>query len=385
MSGSGSASSPTVFCGPPWRARLAGLAPLVVLGIAYAITYRLLGCGVEGSGIYVDPVRDTGRFLATAAVRIPMLLAGGIAGFSADWLTLKPEVGPALIVTGWAAALALGVLLRACWRLLDEPVRRRLRWLLTGSVLGLLPAAAAPPSDRMLFVPAIGLMAALAAVLIQAWRAWQARRKQRRSGRSRHRLLVGAGVLLGLIHLILAPLYGVAIQSALITQSRASLETAASSALAGVENDSVIVLPGADHVISLYLPLIYAHREGVFPGDWRTLSLAPHDHWLRRPRPRSLELEVVDGVMMRSLFEELYRDRRHPLPAGTVLDRRLLRVEILEDEQGAPTRIAFEFDRDLDDPSLRFLIWREGRLQRAVLPAVGGETYIERELGPAGF
>jgi hypothetical protein len=89
--------------------------------------------------------------------------------------------------------------------------------------------------------------------------------------------------------------------------------------------------------------------------------------------------------MLRSTFEELYRDSQHSLLPGTTVDRGLIRAEILAGTSGGPTRVAFHFDRDLDDPSLSFLIWQDGELRPAVLPAIGEEKLIERTLGPVGF
>jgi hypothetical protein len=229
----------------------------------------------------------------------------------------------------------------------------------------------------MLLVPSIGLSAALATLLVQAWRSWRARQR---------RWLVPAGAFLAAIHLLLAPLLTIYVQTVVIDQSRVSLELAASPVVRTTSGKETIVVFAPDHVVGLYLPLLVHHLEGPVPRSWRPLSIAPYDHHLRRSGPRTLELRVEEGgVMLRSLFEVLYRDARRILPVGSTVDRGLFQAEILAARDGAPTHIAFHFDRDLDDSSLSFLVWQDGELRPADLPAVGQELLIERTLGPAGF
>lgn len=359
------------------RARLRDLAPIVVLGGAYALTYKLLGYSSSGSGVYHDPIEDPAAFLAFVATGVPALLASAIVGFSADFWFSIPSLHAAQVIVGLLAILCLVVLLRACWYEFNDPTRTALRWLLAGSALSLLPIAAVFPSDRMLLVPGIGLSAAIATILVHAFRSWRPRRRW---------LLVGVGGYLAIVHLVLAPLFAVGIQGFLITHGRRSFEIASSPVVAAAGGKEAIVIFAPDHIVGLYLPQMIEHLGNPAPKSWRPLSIAPFDHWLRRPGERTLELEVVEGgVMLRSLFEELYRDPAERLIPGTILDRGLLQVEIVAANNRGPTRVAFHFDRDLSDPTLYFLIWEEGDLRVADLPAVGEERFVRRTLGPAGF
>jgi hypothetical protein len=369
----------TLLGGPAMdlRSRLTDLIPLVGIGAVYALVYRLLGYGGAGTGIYHHPVQDPLGFLGAAVTGIPTLLASGIAGFSADFWFTTPSLRTAQVVVGCVAVLGLLAVLRACWPQLDEPHRRGLRWLLAGSALSLIPVAAAFPSDRMLLVPGIGLVAALATVLVQAYRSWRSRRRWS---------VIAAGGYLAAVHLILAPLFCLFIHTILITTGRRSLELAASPVVVEAGGRETILVFAPDHVVSIYLPHMIEYLAGPPPTSWRPLSIAPFDHRLRRTGPRSLELEVVDdGVMLRSIFEALYRDPRNGLAPGTIVDRGLLRAEIMSANDRGPTRVAFHFDRDLSDPALYFLVWEDGELREADLPAVGEEVFLKRTLGPGGF
>lgn len=359
------------------RPRLGRLGPVLVLGAAYALTYRLLEFDSSGSGIYHDPLQDPAGFLKGVVTGVPTLLASGIAGFGADFWFTHPTLRPVQVIAGCLAVVALLGLLLICWPKLGESVRRGLRWLLPGSALSLIPVAAVFPSDRMLLVPGIGLAAALAAVLGQAYRSWRTR------GR---RLLVGAGGYVAIVHLLFAPLLTVGIQFLLIKSGHRALELAASPVVAEAGGRDAILLFAPDHAVSLYLPVIIDHLGEPPPRSWRPLSIAPYDHWLRRTGPRTLELEVAEGgVMLRSVFEALYRDPAKRLVPGTTIDRGVLQAEVVAANDRGPTRVAFHFDRDLSDPSLYFLVWQEQELRRADLPALGEEVFLERSLGPGGF
>jgi hypothetical protein len=359
------------------RSRLVRLTPIVGLGVVYALVYRLLGYGGSGSGVYHSPIQDPMGFLGAVVTGVPTLLASGIAGFGADFWFAAPSLRPAQVIVGCLAALGLLGVLRACWPHADDATRRGLRWLLTGSALSLIPVAAVFPSDRMLLVPGIGLAAALATVLVQAFRSWRTRRRW---------LVIGAGGFIAVVHLLLAPFLTIGLQTLLIKHNRKSLELAASPVVVEAGSKETVLIFAPDHVVSVYMPVMIDHLEGPAPKSWRPLSMAPYDHWLRRTGPRALELEVVKGgVMLRSVFEELYRDPENQLTPGTIIDRGLLRAEILAANDRGPTRVAFHFERDLSDPMLYFLIWQDGELRGANLPAIGEEVFLRRTLGPGGF
>jgi hypothetical protein len=359
------------------RARLTGLAPLALLGAIYVTVYKLLDYGGEGSGVYFHPLHEPVEYLIAMITRIPTLLGGAILGVSTDLWFAAPQARSVQVIIGCASVFLLMALLRSCRPDLDDRTRRALRWLLAGSLLSFLPIVSTFPSDRMLLVPGIGITAALAAILVVGFRSWRARRR---------RLVVAVCGLLALLHLIIAPVYGIWIQTLLVKQSHETLALADSPVVRDCGGLDTVVIFAPDHVASLYMPVLIGHLGGPAPKSWRPLSIARCDHMLKRTGPCTLELEALDGgVMMQSIFELLYRSPKKRLSAGAIVDRGMLRVEIMDEETRGPTRIAFHFDRNLADPGLRFLIWTEGKLRVAELPEVGEELFIERTLGPAGF
>jgi hypothetical protein len=62
-----------------------------------------------------------------------------------------------------------------------------------------------------------------------------------------------------------------------------------------------------------------------------------------------------------------------------------IRATVLAVDEQGPTRVRFDFEKPLDDPSLLFLVEREGKLVRATMPPVGGTTSVPYSKGALGF
>jgi hypothetical protein len=117
--------------------------------------------------------------------------------------------------------------------------------------------------------------------------------------------------------------------------------------------------------------------------SFRVLSMAATEHVLRRTDPHTIELETPQGTLLDGGWPSLYRAHTRPLPTGTVIPLVGGEVEVLADREGRPTRVAFHFEKRLDDPELRFLEWREGTFRRFTVPEVGQSITVKR--GPAFF
>ncbi len=367
-----------VLAGPgPLRRRAGALAPAVLLVVGYLVAYRALGYGAVHSGLYFDPMGDPAGFLRELPARLGALLGGGIAAFPADLWFYGGEIRTVQVIVG-ALAVCLFLLL---FHGLPAGERRPLRWLVAGAILSLLPAAATFPSDRMLLVASPGLGAAVAAILVHARRAWRERGP-------RWRRAVAGGAFLALVHLFLSPVQLLAFQGTLIVQRRAAEAAALEAELdpgAPAGSQDVVVLAAPDHLAGIYLPAVRWLQGALAPRSWRVLSLARCDHVCTRRDERTLELATRGGRMMDTPFDLLYRSSRLPFRRGDIVEAGLFRVEVLETDGVGPTRVSFRFDRPLEDPSIVFLSWREGRLCRTSMPAVGGTLDIPWTIGPAGM
>jgi hypothetical protein len=135
-----------------------------------------------------------------------------------------------------------------------------------------------------------------------------------------------------------------------------------------------IVLVNGTFVSSLYLPSLLARQWS--PGSWSILSLAPHDHRLTRADARTLILETLDGAMLNTLPERIVLRSNEELFVGDRFQTGTFTAEILEADDRGPTRVAYEFDRNLDDPGLALVARSGGSWQRLSALALGEDLVL---------
>jgi hypothetical protein len=109
------------------------------------------------------------------------------------------------------------------------------------------------------------------------------------------------------------------------------------------------------------------------PRAWWPLSIAPFDHRLTRTGERAGELELEGG--------EFFRAEEQPLVVGQQVALDGMTVTVLDANGPRPTRVGFVADVPLEDPSLLFLVWKDGGLRRTPLPPVGQSLVLRAETG----
>ncbi|MCY1073037.1 hypothetical protein [Archangium lansingense] len=350
------------------KERLRSIAPAALLGLVYLVAYKLRGYGAYGSGSYMDPVGEPGRFLVGALARIPVLLGGLLLEVPADiWVAGEP-VRPPLVVIGLFGLGLLVLLVRAAWPFLSEDERRHCRWLFLGAALSLLPVAATFPSNRLLLVPGLGGSVAVALVLVHAWRS--------RARGWRPRGVAAGAAVLALMHLVLAPLLW-PLMTLAFWQGRVQLEPVAQTLERELDyqrlpQQRLVVLPMPVAMTSMYIPMVMATRGMPKPLAWWQLSLSPEPHVLTRTGPDSIELTLTRNQFLTSEFEGVFRGvSSHPLRQGAQVKLKGLTVTVLETNDKGPTRLGFTFDRPLEDPSFVFLRWKDDALRPFTPPPVG--------------
>ncbi|MFZ5470270.1 MAG: hypothetical protein ACOZIN_12615 [Myxococcota bacterium] len=350
------------------RERLGALLPAGLLGLAYVVVYKLGNYGAFGSGIYIDPSATPGAFLVALPPRLLAMVAAQLVAFPADFWLYFEHLRPVQVSLGALALVGSGWLLRRAIRGLAEVERRGLTWLLAGAGLSLLPVAATFPTNRLLLLPSLGGSALLAVLIRHAWRASPFERAW--------------AVVLVLLHVPLAVL-GWGSQYAAFGSAGPRVEK---TLVVPLDPSLHVVIPLApDPSVALYAPVVRSYRGAPQPRSWWTLSLAPFDHLLTRTAEDALELEVVGGHMLSTVFEQMVRAPQFPLREGDQVTLRGFTATVREASSQGPRRLAFRFDRPLDDPSLLFLEWKEGALRPLELPKVGESRRLARELGPLGF
>ena len=350
--------------------RCLALVPCAALGMGYLALYRTLGYGAAGSGIYLDPMAVPWLYLAAAPGRFLSLAAGQFLSVASEAPVIVPSTAPWVQGAGLAALLWLAWALQHVWPHLAPEERRTLRWLLAGAALSMLPLLAAITTVRLLLVPSIGASAAIAVVIRHWWR-----------GRRRARVALPARTLayvFVMLHLVAAPLLW-PLQAFAIRHFVDGSNAVMYAAQAGIEDltsKRVVVVNAPDPYIGLYPIIVGRHMGLPFPRSWWTLSMAPHDMRLLRTGTNCLEMVLVNGHMMRTVFEQLLRDPEEPLRTGDTVQLDGMTVTVLETDAQGPTRLSFQFDAPLEDPQYVFLAWKDDALKPLVLPAPGNEILL---------
>lgn len=352
-----------LLAGPgPISRRLAALVPITLVVAAWLAAYKLHGYGAANSTMYVDPFVQPLDWLMNLPARLAVTGGAALIGFPADlWMSpglrIPLAIAAALLVTG------LAFLLRAAARELPPDESRHLRWLFAGALISLLPVTSTSPSNRLLLAGSLGAAACLAVVLRQAWRL---------KGKF---LPVALG--LGFFHLVLPPLLWLAFSFAFsMGNARAeriqrTLEAeldqtkVANQRLVALWNDPFGTMATAANWIASGAPA---------PRALWTLSLAPAEHRYTRTGPSTLELDLAAESRLLTSEVEFFCRPPGSTPFESVeLDG--LSVQVIDRDKAGIRKVRFEFDRELEDPSLVFLGWKDGAMHVVAPPPMGDSLY----------
>lgn len=339
--------------------RLRAALPWMIAVALWAILYRALGHGVQGSGLYVDPLGEPAAFLAAAPARLLVLLLAQFGAPPSDVWNSLPYGTPA-----WGVVPALLVLGLIAW-LLGPWLRRdrTARFWALGLVFSLVPVCGTFPEDRLLLLGSVGGSALIARVV--ALLAGEPLEAARRGTR----VLAGAWLALSLV---VAPLL-LPLRSLTMWRYQKRLETARESAFSLVRPPArqLVLLDAPDYYFSTMMLLTRMATPDPIPTHTLCLAGTLHGVHIRRVDPNALEVRPVGGFLSRP-FDRLYRGRTAPMHKGQAFYAGGAFITITEvDEHGAPRAALFRFDWSVDNPHLVFAGWKSGRYVRVRLPRVG--------------
>lgn len=335
------------------RARLKALIPAALVGLAFVIVYRLTGSGAWGGATYIDPVQEPLVYLSNAPARLLAMVGSWTSHLPADlWLTL-PRARPLLIGLG-VVGLGLWPFLWKWLRLDEEPDARAVTWLSFGALLGVLPFLATFPTDRLMIGPSLGLAALLACALRAAWR------------RRRWAVVIWLGLALGVsvpASWVLVPKMLSAWRDGVLT---AALKPQGVDSWAGRR---VVLIDCSDFAVGVYTVPALATLGEPLPAAWNLLSAAMAAHRLARIDERIFQLEIRDGRILDTVFEQNARADRFPLRVGDEVRLKHLTVTVLGVDQGKPNRIEVALH---DSPeAYTFVRWNGHTVERVELPPPG--------------
>lgn len=351
------------------RARALWLSPLVLLTVTWNAVYRLLGFGVHGSGVYVDPAYEPGRFAAFAVSRLPEVLREQLALPYVFYFATPDWLDPYLDVVSYALVAAVAWLLLR--RLRDRP---ELGFWATGMLLSALPVCALPVTPRLLFMTGLGAFAIVGTLVAEVFG---------RSAGHRSPVLAGTAGALLVVHVGVAAVHAPFTPRRLVSHEAAVRRVQASLPSGEGSEDKMVLVANTSNYFLTLLARIYQHADGeVIAPVMHVLGSSRDRVLLNRVDENTLRL-VPDGGYLREPWSHMMRSPDEAFTPGHTIVLHGLRV-VVEDvtSDGRPARVRLEFD-DANDPRLQWIAWN-GALQRyepVTLPEIGRAVALPSSAG----
>lgn len=358
--------------------RVRALAPHGVVVVAWALAYRLGGFGATDSGFYREPTAAPLAYARTALGHIPVLIMGQWTPVPSDIASGVPPGGSAALTLCWIGVATIAVLVFLFATLVRRD--RVARFFAFGACLSLAPIAATFPQDRLLFYVGLGSMGLLSRLayafleepaLLPSSRWWR----------------LPAGMVLVLLlamHLVLAALaapLSIAYEEAVSGKMLSAIASVPSEPALSAQDLILVNPPDFVYTAAAILP-VKRLAGAPTPRRLRVLSASPTSMRITRVDARSLRVHLDDGLfnVPMTLY---YRAPEVELAVGTRVILAGFSAEVAgSNATGNPDQVLFRFATPLEDPSLRWLEWRDGVYAPWRPPSIG-ET--ERLAAPKGI
>ena len=348
----------------PLASRLRALTGPGVVLAGYAALYWWFGYGVGGSDLYLDPLRQPGRFAVAVLERVPMLLLGQLALPWSDVSGAVDVLWPGSSV--WVALTSAALVGAILWVMRPALRLATVRFFATGMALSCIPIAGAFPADRLLWFVGVGGMAWVAIFVLDVVQRIDTRRSAR-----------ALAVLLIVIHGVLSPPL-LASRSRSMEFTGHPLRVASNTLPAGPEIEGktlILVNPPADPIAG-YLLMQRAANGVPRPERLRWLAVGSTAVDLHRVDERTLIVRQHGGFYPRPT-ERMLRSRSHPFRPGELveLEEVVLSIDAVTSD-GRPSVVSAHFDRPLDDPHYVWAYWKNGGFRPYAPPTIGESEHF---------
>jgi len=375
--------------------RIVSLAPGFIVIAVWRVVYNALGYGAAASGFVIDPGREPLRYARALLERAPILLSGQWGGTPAEMLNIFSDYAGAFYLL--ASALYLTLILLVFIPMLRKN-RMALYWFV-GMMLCVLPICATSPMNRNLLFVAIGAFGVMAQFIggLFARENWTARSRFWR---------VPAWILCVTLIFVHA---GFAIVSRARAPKTVSFvfDTFYSTIEVDPADDltdkTLVVVNAPNPFLFLGLPVIRDYREQSLPARTRLLVPGYNPLKITRTGEKTLLIEMQTGSLLRTdpsardfkpnfvyFYHELtslFGAKDLPFKAGEKTVLTGMSAEVISvDADSQPTKVRFDFDVSLDDPSLCWQQWNWkksgfGSYATFEIPPIGETSYTT---GPFG-
>ncbi|MCP4702966.1 MAG: hypothetical protein GY865_00020 [candidate division Zixibacteria bacterium] len=354
-----------------WSERVQSLLPFFIIILIWRIGTTMAGFSVENMDYYINPTQHPLDFILTALFRLPILITGLFTPISASLaLYGPPETSLQLFLLGCMVVILLAAIF---WPLLRKD--KNARFFATATLLALVPSCAVGPSNRLLIWSSLGIMGFLSCILISSFSRESIFRPTSRF----LRVLWGSvSILIVIVHLLIAP----ALRPILVNGSKELRQ----KVYVSLPNDptlseqSVIIVNGPLVFAASHLQVMQAAENLPVPKHTRILSPSFASVELNRPDDYTLILHP-DGGYLIDILDALVCSRDKPFIVGHRVELSDLNIKVLSiTSDGRPESIACQFRVPLEDNSLRWIFWQDGRYKSWTLPKIGQKVKLPPSL-----
>jgi hypothetical protein len=314
-----------------------------------------------------------------------MLLLGQWVGPPAELLDLvSVSVSSGLAGLLWLGAVTVMGLISVGM----VPLLRRdsvARFWAVGMILSLVPVCGTYAQDRMLLFAGVGAFGLLGRFLADVFE----RRRvsaQHSHGRAWSTAVRVVGGLLVFLHFVVAPI---------VLPFRAGMPLGPKSLMdqvlvnapmdGSVERQDVMLVNAPIAMAAGYVPIMRTLDGQPVPRHVRALSASWSPVELNRLDERTLVVRPEWGYLS-SPIDTLARGLGHPMSLGQRVELTGVTIEVTAlTDDGRPAEATCRFEVPLEDPSLRWLQWRDGAFVEFRPPDVGKSVRLPAAIPTLGW
>jgi hypothetical protein len=349
----------------------------------WRVIYNLLGYGVYGGDLYIDPANEPVHYIVALVERVPIVLIGQLSGQSCDlYHFLSNSIRQKLSLLSIAFLALVFITLIPLLR-----KNRIARFWFIAMILSILPiATVAPMSKNLPFVgfAAFGLVASFVGGLLAKENWVPKSRMWRVAGWTVCIVFLVVHLPMAAAGRIMAP----RMTSFAFDAMDPAIDIGSSREL---EKQDLVLVNAPCQLAITVMPFLRAYKGQPLPRTVRTLAPGFRTLEVHRTGDKTLVLKTLSGDIFSCehksplhtayFFETLnvFRAKRFPFSAGDKIILPPLTVEVINvDRDGKATDVLFSFAVPLEDESLNWVWfnWNDGRYCSFEVPAIGESVEI---------
>jgi hypothetical protein len=244
-------------------------------------------------------------------------------------------------------------------------------------LLSLLPICAVWPDDRNLLFVGLGAMG-----LLVQWFKWIYQIDWNLKSRLWR---IATGILLVLFILIHAVIHPVSLprsaRAFALVYEQVKKASASLPSGQGNETQTFILVNNPTHFLFVYSVISHRFTRGELTP---IIALTSGDHPLSFTRKDLHTIEIQAGSKSLTDLDAFLISKEFTMQPGQIVRLSDMSIEVLEVNDGLPSAATFRFSVPLNDSSLVWFRWEEGKYIPFNLPAVGETVTIEGARFPMG-